>query len=173
MLIRYPCNATGDDEDRYTLEVKFIAMKYGDLLNAFEFPLMVYIVLFAVVSFLTMVFGMIFYFVHRLITRIKNPPKFRFGSMLRVVVPSAFMGTLLGLVPHVLGWVLIFCQFTVYPDDYDPTTERSVWQLDSVAGLYVSLVVGSSFFFFFFFAPLCVAWVVLFPLLQLSRARSE
>eukprot|EP00750_Incisomonas_marina_P013799 INCI17542.1.p1 GENE.INCI17542.1~~INCI17542.1.p1 ORF type:complete len:3776 (-),score=497.18 INCI17542.1:2420-13582(-) len=132
----YPCNATGDDEDRYTLEVKFIAMKYGDLLNAFEFPLGVYLVLFVVVSFFTTLVGMIFYFFHRLITRIKNPPKFRFGSLLCVVVPSPFIGCFFALVPHVIGWSVIYFQFAQFPEDYDPTTELSDWQLDFTAGVY-------------------------------------
>ena len=132
----YPCNDTGDDEDRYTLEIKFIAMKYGDLLNAFEFPLGVYLVLFAVVSFLTMVFGMIFYFFHRLITRIKNPPKFRFGSLLKVVTPSPFIGCYVACVPHVIALGIVYFQFGTYPEDYDPTTELSDWQLDFTAGVY-------------------------------------
>ena len=90
----YQCYDKSDSAGRdgmrsydYVLEIHYFPMNWFDLLNAFEFTALIYIFIFTLVGAGTSFAGFIFWGMHRLLTRMKHPPPFRFMAMLKLVAP--------------------------------------------------------------------------------------
>lgn len=88
----------------YVLEVHYYPMVWYDLLNQFEFEADVYIIAFLMVGCVTVLIGFVFWGMHRLLTRMKHPPPFRFRALFMLVAPAPTIGVLLACVPVWMGY---------------------------------------------------------------------
>ncbi|CAM9249368.1 unnamed protein product, partial [Phaeothamnion confervicola] len=95
----------------YTLEVQYYALSWWQLLNAFEFSYMVYVILFIIVGLIaateaTAVWGM-----NRLLTRLRHPPPFHSYTLLRMTAEAPTQGALLAIVPCLLTVLFVWLWF--------------------------------------------------------------
>ena len=92
----------------YVIEVHYFPMVWFDLLNSFEFEWEIYLIVFLLVGVCTVLAGILFWGLHRLLTRMKHPPPFRFRAMFALVAPPPAIGVFLGSVPVWMGYGLIY-----------------------------------------------------------------
>ena len=83
----------------YTLEVGYRAMNWLEILNLFEFKVQVYIMFFVMIGILCLIIGLIFWCCHRVTTRLKHPPTFRFWVLWKIITPAPVYGVLLATIP--------------------------------------------------------------------------
>lgn len=108
----FPCPA---NDYNYTLEVTMRSLDWLELLNLFEYDPEVYIMFFFIIGMVTAMLGACFWCCHRVKTRLKHVPTFRFRPLWRVVTPAPCRGILLGTIPiftAVYGVLFWFVEFS-------------------------------------------------------------
>jgi hypothetical protein len=66
----------------YQLELLWVSMKYLPLLNAFQLPLIIYIIIYFVLGLLTIGVASGVWGINRLLTRLRHPPNFHFQELI-------------------------------------------------------------------------------------------
>jgi hypothetical protein len=112
---------TDATNSNYELIIEFSPLDYFGVINLFAFPANVYAILFVVIGVLNVMITYAIWFIHRIFTRLKYPPKFKFRSYVGLIVPPAIYGLTALLVPlfavlYVLNFVLVEKQ---YFDSFD------------------------------------------------------
>ena len=92
-------NETDPTEREYKLHVTYHGLAWAQCLNFFAYNILVYFTVFVVVGFCYCVFAAIFWAFHRLMTRLSNPPSFRFMSYAALTVPQPTVGFLFCIIP--------------------------------------------------------------------------
>ena len=109
----------------YLLTVSTTALGWFDLLNAFAFEDVTYVVLFHLLGLLSVLIVVAFWAVIRLSTTLKDPPRFRFRQYLGLVTAAPSRGIILGMLPFMTGqytisWLMTnFTFFTQFPMNID------------------------------------------------------
>ena len=107
------------DKDPTNLEYEFgidlQPMGWVELMIAFAFDLTTFGVVFLLLSGASMLVAIAFYLVVRGSTRLETPPRFRFSSMLMIIVSPAMTGTLLGMAPVII--MLYIVELILYAGD--------------------------------------------------------
>eukprot|EP01038_Epipyxis_sp_PR26KG_P007209 gene7209-9837_t len=106
---QYDFNSTNTE---YKLELMYYGLGFLDLIIAFAFPLLIFIVLFAILGFVSIFMAMGAWFMCRITTRLQNPPQLKIFSMLILTIPPCIAGVSMGCS---LIWVmLIFGNYWIY-----------------------------------------------------------
>merc|ERR1711871_319992 len=136
----YSCIAKADEAGRdgikaydYTLEVHFFPSTWFDLLNAFQFGGIIYALTFFLVGILTVVAGFIFWGMHRLLTRMKHPPPFRWRQLLMLVAPPPLQGVLLATAPVCAGYFILYV-WIVLSQSEQPLEKPNAYNFEGHAG---------------------------------------
>ena len=85
--------------NEYEFGVDFMPNSWIELMIAFAFGTETFSVLFIFLSAVSMFVAFMFYILVRITTRLATPPRFRFTSMMMIIVPPAIIGVLLAMVP--------------------------------------------------------------------------
>ncbi len=96
----------------YTLELKYVALDWWALSNAFEFKPMLYTVMFVVIGVVAITEGAILWVISRLLTRLRHPPPFHGMKLLYIISSSPIVGLLLVSIPCFLSAVWIWAWFS-------------------------------------------------------------
>ncbi len=125
------------DLDTYSLTVSFSALNYLQLIIAFAFDQLTYIFLFIFVGALTVFGTMVYWLVHRVLTRLDPPPRFRFFSFFSIVTPAPVLGVAMGLIPVLI--MLAGCHVLINGDMVLGGVTRAdlgekLWMLDGLYG---------------------------------------
>ena len=96
VLGSYDKDATNDE---YEFGVDFQPSNWIDLMIAFAFDEITFTVVFLLLSALSMFIAIMFYVIVRSTTRLEVPPRFRFTSMMSIIVPPAMIGVFLAMAP--------------------------------------------------------------------------
>ena len=86
-------------DEEYTFGVDFSPCDWVELLIAFAFDQLTFGIIFFVLCGVSMIVAVLFYLVVRFSTRLETPPRFRFTSMLHIIVPPAMVGVLVAMAP--------------------------------------------------------------------------
>jgi hypothetical protein len=114
-----PCDV---NDANYTLQFSLNAMNYMQLLNAFEFTFDVYALFFIIMGILVVVIGIILWALNRFLTKLRNPPKFRFNSLMSIMIPPGLWGFVLASVPF---WLLVGMMWVWFYTLASPTPSTS------------------------------------------------
>jgi hypothetical protein len=119
----------------YTFQLKFgmAAMWWLDLLNYFQFPVEVYILLYVLIGFIVAFLGFIIWLVHRLISRLSVSPEFKYFSLAGIVTPAPIAGTLLISIPiYAMAFGFIF--YWIMTRSVDPENAPSAINFEGYEG---------------------------------------
>ena len=102
------CESVGV-ECPYTLVVKYTPFAADGLFQNFSLDLTYYIIIFLLIfGVLTLAFVLVWMF-HRLFTRLRYPPDFRFKPFLEVLAPPVALGFVCSMLPATIGvCILLF-----------------------------------------------------------------
>eukprot|EP01029_Cantina_marsupialis_P009699 TRINITY_DN2249_c0_g1_i2.p1 TRINITY_DN2249_c0_g1~~TRINITY_DN2249_c0_g1_i2.p1 ORF type:complete len:4493 (+),score=1584.60 TRINITY_DN2249_c0_g1_i2:343-13821(+) len=125
-----PCK---EGEYGYVLEFLWTPLGYMELLNMFEFSTMVYILLFFIIGLTLSCIGACVWSCNRLLSRVKNPPIFRFFSLLNVVYKAPLQGISLASVPVFTVFFIILTWF-IYTKSADPVAEPNTYSFEDTSG---------------------------------------
>ena len=89
----------GPPDYEYTLDVSYHPLDYIELIVWFAFEEKVFIIIFFIAGFLTILISVILWTSVRLTTMLENPPRVRIWSTLLLIVVPPFQGVLLGFIP--------------------------------------------------------------------------
>ena len=95
----------------YNLLVKYIPLKHTDLMVLFSLSYTFYLVLYSIQGFIVVLMTFIFYFYHSIMSRISPKPKFKFYSILKLIIPPSIYGFVLAMIP--IWIVLIVIAYTI------------------------------------------------------------
>eukprot|EP01029_Cantina_marsupialis_P013339 TRINITY_DN2955_c0_g4_i3.p1 TRINITY_DN2955_c0_g4~~TRINITY_DN2955_c0_g4_i3.p1 ORF type:complete len:2510 (+),score=474.52 TRINITY_DN2955_c0_g4_i3:87-7616(+) len=118
----------------YELSVDFYALNWLELIINFAFEREVFIMLFIAIGFITVGVTLVFWTLNRLLTRLKNPPKFRFFTFMAIIAPAPIVGV--GLATVACSFVLVAIFLLIRGDEYLGTPGQK-WFLDSIYGHYM------------------------------------
>ncbi|KAA0156746.1 hypothetical protein FNF29_00857 [Cafeteria roenbergensis] len=120
----------------FTLEFKLRPLGWLELLNLFEFGADVYLIAFILIGLVTILLGALVWAIHRVATRLRSPPVFRFTRVWNSLIPSPSLGVTLASVPvmAVLGFVLIWF---VHMGAEDPADYPAVVNFEDLAGSWL------------------------------------
>jgi hypothetical protein len=90
----------------YNLTIQFVPLGYFALIDAFAFDGLVYSALFVIVGFFCLLVVWFFWFVHRMITRVKIPPALRIRTFLWLTMPQILIA-ICYVVPPVMCIILL------------------------------------------------------------------
>ena len=122
VLNAYDKDATNDE---YEFGVDLQPSSWLDLMIAFAFDTTTFLVLFIILSGVSMFIAILFYAVVRGTTRLEVPPRFRFTSMISIIVPPAMIGVGISMAP--IGLLMYVVKTVLYGQDI-------VWAADLHAG---------------------------------------
>ena len=89
----------GPPDYEYTLDVRYHPLDYIELIVWFAFEEKVFLIIFFIAGFLTILISVILWTSVRLTTMLENPPRVRIWSTLLLIVVPPFQGVLLGFIP--------------------------------------------------------------------------
>ena len=89
----------GPPDYEYTLDVSYHPLDYIELIVWFVFEEKVFLIIFFIAGFLTILISVILWTSVRLTTMLENPPRVRIWSTLLLIVIPPFQGVLLGFIP--------------------------------------------------------------------------
>ena len=102
-----PLDILGQIKDRaYTLEVHYHALSWWELFDEFEFGIHTYFAFFASVGIMTVLLGFAVWATHRVLTRVRNPPRFRGARLYKIICEAPLKGVALSLVPMIIALLL-------------------------------------------------------------------
>ena len=90
-------------DGEYTLSFTLTALNFFNLLNAFAFNNLFYLMLFVGIGGFAVAITVIFWLFNRIFTRLRFPPKFRFLPYLRIITTPPLVGTCLAMIPFLIG----------------------------------------------------------------------
>lgn len=125
----------------YEFSVLFHPLNYLDLVIAFAFEELTFVVLFIVVGALTLLASILFWAVHRVFARSPIPLRYRF--FVKLVIPPAFAGILLGLIPVaiIVGGLHLLIRGDQH---FNPDADiEDRWLLDNLYGHYIEAEVDT------------------------------
>jgi len=93
----------------YSLNVVLQPLNWIELLIKFAFDTDIYLYMFVMIGTLTVLITVILWAIARLVTRLANPPPFRFFQYMRLVAPPAISGFWLASAPIIVVQILIQC----------------------------------------------------------------
>jgi len=114
-----PENFTSPESMMYTLEVTYQALTYMALVNTFSFSPTLYIIFYWLIGAFCGSFVIAFWLFHRICTRLKDPPRFRFMSYIKVAAIPPFVGFFYACVPITLMFIYLevtFHQINLFGD---------------------------------------------------------
>jgi len=125
----------------YEFSVLFHPLNYLDLVIAFAFEELTFVVLFIVVGALTLLVSMTFWAVHRVFAR--SPIPLRYLDFFPLVIPPAFVGITLGLFPVAI--VVGALHLLIRGDQhFNPDADiEDRWLMDSIYGHYITAEVDT------------------------------
>lgn len=118
---------------QYTLLFSFEALWWLDLLNYFQFPAPVYVLIYIGLGMLVGFLGFVVWFAHRIGTRLSNPPLFRFWSLWKTVAPAPTGGSILVTGPVFMLQLIVLAWF-VLAQSTDPINHPSFIQFEAYSG---------------------------------------
>eukprot|EP00940_MAST-03C_sp_MAST-3C-sp2_P002705 g2705.t1 len=127
----------------YTLSVVLQPMNWVELLIQFAFETDIYLYMFVTIGMLTVMVTVILWAIARLVTRLANPPPFRFFQYMRLIAPPALNGFVLASLPIIVVQLLIqfmlrlddqLAFFGVVPAGSDLINWESMWVFDNQFG---------------------------------------
>lgn len=108
----------------YDLYFEMEPLGWLQLVINFAFDMEVFFLLYCLIGSITVTATFVHWGLQRLLTTLKNPPKFRYAAYLKLTVPPIVGGTLLGLIPVCL--VLLFLFILIKGDEMFVVTSESV-----------------------------------------------
>ena len=102
--------------NEYEFSVDLAPNTWIELMIAFAFDLTTFGVIFLLLSAFSMGICILFYLTVRFSTRLETPPRFRFSSMLAIIVPPAMVGVGIALAPIMA--LLYTTQLILYGQNY-------------------------------------------------------
>jgi hypothetical protein len=128
----------------YVLHVKYYALNYLQLLIAFAFDQLTYVLIFIFVGAVTVLGTMVYWLIHRIITTLDPPPRFRFISFFMVVSPAPLLGYILSMGPILI--IITAIRILIHGDMVLNGVTREnlgvkLWILDTVYGHFTDSVV--------------------------------
>jgi hypothetical protein len=99
-------NETDIEQRTYSLDIEYRGLPWFECLNTFAFNDEVYLTLFILAGAATCVFAFVFWSFHRLMTRLRTPPAFRFRSYFALTVLPPTAGFIFAIVP--LFFIILF-----------------------------------------------------------------
>ena len=118
---------------QYSLTFKFEALGWLDLLNRFQFPATIYLVIDTFFGLMVVMLGFVTWYVHRANTRMKNPPVFHFSELAAIVSPAPLLGGLLVAGPVLVVTQAILVWF-IYNPSKDPINAPNAYQFEKTSG---------------------------------------
>jgi hypothetical protein len=118
---------------QYSLTFKFEALGWLDLLNRFQFPATIYLVIDTFFGLMVLMLGFLTWYVHRANTRMKNPPVFHFSELAAIVSPAPLLGGLLVAGPVLVVTQAILVWF-IYNPSKDPINSPNLYQFEKTSG---------------------------------------
>ena len=112
-------------DGEYTLSFTLTALNFFNLLNAFAFNNLFYLMLFVGIGGFAVAITVIFWLFNRIFTRLRFPPKFRFLPYLRIITTPPLVGTCLAMIPFLIGqrtiraMIVSMAFFDALPTDLD------------------------------------------------------
>jgi hypothetical protein len=111
----HPCevNLNGDLlSTDYVLEVDFHPLAWFELLNLFQFGMIIYIIFYTLVGLMSLMLIGVIYVINRLLTKLRNPPAFQSVNLFFLLAEAPTQGVMVGFVPCFLCvlWVWIWLQ---------------------------------------------------------------
>jgi MFS family permease len=103
--------------DEYEFGLDFQPSAWIDLMIAFAFDEITFSVVFLLLSLLSMIIAILFYVVVRGTTRLEVPPRFRFTSMMSIIVPPALIGVAVAVMPILA--LLYIVRLLLYGAEYN------------------------------------------------------
>ena len=116
-----------DKDYGYTLYFTYKPLWWLDLLNYFAFDFPAYLAVYLVIGALIMVVGLIFYIIHWLTSRLRIKPKFRFLTLIQVIIPAPVVGVLLATFSVFLV-IVIYIVFWLLTASSDPVTSPALFE---------------------------------------------
>lgn len=123
----------------YVLEVNFYPLRWFELLNLFQFGMIMYIIFYTIVGLLSIVLIGVVYLINRLLTKLRNPPIFQSLNLFYLLGEAPLEGVMIGYVPFALCvmwiylWLMAKSNGGVFGSS-DPVNNPSTWALENVAG---------------------------------------
>jgi len=96
------------NHSRYNLHIDFQAMAWLELLNQFAFEIQIFILIYIAGDFIIILITVVFWAVHRLCTRLQDPPKLFFREYFNVIELPLINGFCLGFAPIVAVMLVIY-----------------------------------------------------------------
>ena len=160
----------------YLLTVTTTALGWFELLNAFAFEEVAYVVLFHLLGLISVLIVVAFWAVTRLSTTLKDPPRFRFRQYLGLVSSAPSKGIFLGMVPFVVGQYSItflmenFTFLTMFPisiDDLGRDIDESVVQMATAGRMALAFLTLSCYLM------ACASQILIPQIPEMTRMREQ
>jgi len=143
----YPCDVdiNGDLLSRdYVLEVNFYPLTWFELLNFFQFGMIIYIIFYILVGLLSICLIWIIYFINRLLTKLRNPPRFQGLKLFYLLSETPTQGVLYASVPcfACITWVWVWLQSKANGGPMgssDPVGNPSVLNLEGTSASWITI----------------------------------
>ena len=160
----------------YLLTVTTTALGWFPLLNFFAFEVDLYVVLFHVLGFVSVIIVIAFWAVVRLTTTLKHPPRFRFRQYLGLVTAAPSRGIILGMLPFMTGQYAIqfimtsftfFTQFPMNLDDLGRDIDDKAMKMATAGRLALAFLTLSCYLI------ACASQILVPQIPEMTRMREE
>lgn len=133
----------------YVLEVSFYPLVWFELLNLFQFGMIIYIIFYTIVGLLSIALIGLIYLINRLLTKLRNPPIFQSLNLFYLLGEAPLEGVAIGLVPFTLcvGWIYMWLMGASYGGVFssaDPVNNPSKMAFEGISGAWTDDVVLDS-----------------------------
>ena len=95
----------------YTLQIYFLPLPWLNLLNAFQFPLGIYLIFHFLTGFIGVGIAAFVWGVNRLLTKLRHPPVFHGFSLLYLLSQPSVVGVYLGVLPTFIAVLFLYNWF--------------------------------------------------------------